>query len=467
MTIADLEKKLNAQLKQRVSTEGLIAHFSPPHRLIKQLARVEARFDALDSRQPPSSRILSAIHKLEQHDVDVLTSRDRKYLAWGLCATLEGRTHKLIFTGAGRQALTFWQQQDEINTSVYIALLFSYFAVSQAELRLDSSTWLILRDILKDHFPKLQQQHKRPKEWMQILQEYPELLQAQPTKRLAMDFINDTHDRKIAKITEKLRASSESWLWESLISQAIKTTCELQDEKFLSKIERLIHMANKYPVYKNQIMTGLLDRYASSTRRDQAHELLKNASLDLWGNPQYESAMGWSNVKPETKLMVIQWFVRADLEAFFRVFNTTADERRFKYWMRFIKKISFSQIFLGPYALNSRRSDHQKFIKENKGRYAELLGGTATNNSFMVKIGNLYIVEFSETGNACYIYNQHPIQQKQRVSLFQLKNKGTCLFTLSHSMNWEDRFDERFARLGVFPDQSNPKTKSSTEYRRM
>jgi hypothetical protein len=459
MTIADLEKKLNAQLKQRVSTEGLIAHFSPPHRLIKQLARVEARFDALDSRHPPSSRILSAIHKLEQHDVDVLTSRDRKYLAWGLCATLEGRTHKLIFTGAGRQALTFWQQQEEISTPVYIALLFSYFAVSQAELRVDSSTWLILRDVLKDHFPKLQQQHKRPKEWMQILQEYPELLQAQPTKRLAMDFINDTHDEKIARITEKLRASSESWLWESLISQAIKTTCELQDEKFLSKIERLIHMANKYPVYKNQIMTGLLDRYASSARRNQAHELLKNASLDLWGNPQYESAMGWSNVKPETKLMVIQWFVRADLEAFFRLFGGGADERRFRYWMRFIKQISYSYILFGKNSLSFPNAEQKNFLNKNKGRFGGLARSTADNNAFVIKIGNLFVVEFSKTGNAAYIYSKKPKHTGEYyIDISWLKSGDTKII---HSGGWEHSLDHELAVRGIFPDLDSRGKKSN------
>lgn len=454
MTIADLEKKLNAQLKQRVSTEGLIAHFSPPHRLIKQLARVEARFDALDSRQPPSSRILSAIHKLEQHDVDVLTSRDRKYLAWGLCATLEGRTHKLIFTGAGRQALTFWQQQDEINTSVYIALLFSYFAVSQAELRLDSSTWLILRDILKDHFPKLQQQHKRPKEWMQILQEYPELLQAQPTKRLAMDFINDTHDEKIAKITEKLRASSESWLWESLISQAIKTTCELKDEQFLAKIERLAHVADKYPIYKVQIMTGLLDRYASSVQRDKVHELLKIISIKLWGNPQYDSAVGWSNVKSETKQMVIQWFVRADLEAFFNLFNENADERRFKYWMRFIKQISFSQILFGEAAIDSRQMAHVEFKRANFGRFKHLVKSPSkTNNAFVIKIGGYFIVELSQTNNATYLYKEIPYDLKRlNVTLRDIKDTILCEEYLSHNGDWESKFDRYFERTGILPD---------------
>ena len=453
MTIADLEKKLNAQLNQRVSTEGLIAHFSTPHRLMKQLARVEARFDALDSRQPPSSRILSAIHKLEQHDVDVLTSRDRKYLAWGLCATLEGRPHKLIFTGAGRRALMLWQQQDEISTPVYIALLFSYFAVSQAELRLDSSTWLILRDILKDHFPKLQQQRKRPKEWMQILQEYPELLQAQPTKRLAMDFINDTHDEKIAKITEKLRASSESWFWESLISQALKTTCELKDEQFLEKIERLVHVADKYPIYKVQVMTGLLDRYASSTQRDQAHELLKNISLDLWGNPQYESAMGWSNVRPETKQMVVQWFVKADLEAFFRLFNDYADEDRFRYWMGFIKQITFSQIILGDYAFSSRRVEHIEFRNKNIGRIKRLARSTS-NNAFLIKIGGIFIVELSQTNNATYIYDKIPYKTTDKIiNIRDIKNVGSSLKYLSHNGDWFEKFDEYFCeKFGLMPD---------------
>jgi hypothetical protein len=95
----------------------------------------------------------------------------------------------------------------------------------------------------------------------------------------------------------------------------------------------------------------LLQRYAVSSKRTIVQDELKQLALKQWGNPQYESSAGWHNVNADTKKMVIQWFVRVDLEAFFNLFSQTADVNRFNYWIKFIDRISFSQIFLGPSAL--------------------------------------------------------------------------------------------------------------------
>jgi hypothetical protein len=138
--------------------------------------------------------------------------------------------------------------------------------------------------------------------------------------------------------------------------------------------------------------------------------------------------------------------------------------------MRFIKQISYSQLFLGRNALDSKQNDQQKFISSNKGRLFELIGSTPSNNSFMLKMGNLHIVEFSQTGNACYLYDHQPAKLGLNiVSLTELKNKRTCLGKpLSHTSDWEERFDEKLAQLGIFPDANATKNPmSATGYRRM
>jgi len=475
MSIADLEHKLTLVLAKHISADGLHCTLPPPNRLIKRLDMIERRFDALENDQPAVEKVRLAIEKLEHEGRMALTQRDWKNVAWGLCATLPNRSQKLIFKTTGREVLqAFQDKQADLTAGVYRALLSGYFAVTSGELQSDSSQWLVLRDLLDQSRLVLEQQSKRPKSWMQPLNDYPELLRTQPTKRLALDFINNPDDQKILQLTDTLNIVEGSWFWESLIQQAVKSICELPDTQFLSKIERLLYLMTKRPTYTQLILSSTLDRYAQSTQRDQAHEQLKDIALTQWGSPQYESSAGWSNVKPDTKQMVIQWFVRADLEAFFKLFSQTADEKRFQYWMRFIKQISVSQIFLGSNALNSRQIEHKKFLASNKGRFFELVGSAPSNNSFMLKIGNLYIVEFSETGNACYLYNRMPFQfEGSKVSLFYLKNKSKPAFigTLSHSHYWVDRFDTKLAELGVFPDQPStkpnaPKPVYSTGYHR-
>ena len=92
----------------------------------------------------------------------------------------------------------------------------------------------------------------------------------------------------------------------------------------------------------------------------------------------------------------------------------------------------------------------------------QLAGGTATTNAFMIKIGSIYIIEFSETGNACYFYSGKPERISERVSqvtqLNDLKNTVSKSYNnkLSHGGNWETRFNEFMRReLGIFPDQKN------------
>ena len=112
----------------------------------------------------------------------------------------------------------------------------------------------------------------------------------------------------------------------------------LSDIEFKEKINRLLNLVETNPIYSGEILANTLDRYAKSQYRDQIHERLKQMALTQWGSPQYESSVGWSNVQEDTKKMVIQWFVQADLEAFFKLFSDNADERRFVFWMKYLKR---------------------------------------------------------------------------------------------------------------------------------
>ena len=90
------------------------------------------------------------------------------------------------------------------------------------------------------------------------------------------------------------------------------------------------------------------------------------------------------------------------------------------------------------------------------------MGSTATNNAFLLKIDNIYIVDFSDTGNACYGYFELPFNiNKKNITVASLKNKPLSIFkngfgevtALSHSGDWEEKFDEKLAELGVFCNQ--------------
>ena len=268
---------------------------------------------------------------------------------------------------------------------------------------------------------------------------------------------------------ESLSIAPNSWFWDSLVSSSIKSVKTMKEDDYFKVIPRFLLLLEKNPIYTTAILTALLERYASTSRRTLVHEALKYVCLTQWGNPQYDSAAGWRNVNPDTRKMVVQWFVRADLEAFFKLFSQTADVDRFDYWIKFIDKISFSQIFLGPAAVQSRHAEHRKFRELNHGRLKNITGSTPSNNAFLLKIDNVHIVDFSDTGNACYGYGDLPFNlSKKNITVHELKSKQHSIFksdsgratSLSHSGNWEAKFDEKLAELGVFASQSSsPKYK--------
>jgi hypothetical protein len=168
--------------------------------------------------------------------------------------------------------------------------------------------------------------------------------------------------------------------------------------------------------------------------------------------------MGWINVRPETKQMVVQWFVRADLEAFFRLFNEDADERRFNYWMRFIKQISYSYIMFSKRSLVDYNPNQKDFLKKNKGRYGQLKGSTSYNNAFMIRIGNIYIVEFSKKGNAAYRHIGRPQYSNEReVDIFWLRADAVQMKHIDRKLEkWEERFDTELMSAGISAPLDRP-----------
>ena len=470
MSIAILKQRLNQSVNNFSDPAQIHNKFAKPIKLIKTLAIIERKFDDMENTQPIEEKIINSISKLEKQGKDYLTKRDWKNLAWSLSKKLLSYEDKILFTFVGSQLIEQFSKMDpELLKTVYFPLLYSYFAVEQDEINKRPNNWIQLRNILNTNRSRLFQATLKPKKWLTTLTDHPEVLSLDPSKRFIHDFLYNSDDSRVSSQLESLSIAPNSWFWDSLVSSSIKSVKTMKEDDYFKVIPRFLLLLEKNPIYTTAILTALLERYASTSRRTLVHEALKYVCLTQWGNPQYDSSAGWRNVSPDTRKMVVQWFVRADLEAFFKLFSHTADVVRFNYWIKFIDKISFSQIFLGPAAVQSRHAEHRKFRELNHGRLKNLVGSTASNNAFLLKIDNVHIVDFSDTGNACYGYSDLPFNlSKKNITVFELKSKPHSIFKgeygqgmgLSHSGNWEARFDEKLADLGVFSSQSNsPKYK--------
>ena len=470
MSIAILKQRLNQSVDKFSEPAQMHNKFARPKKLIKTLEIIERKFDDMENAQPIEEKIVNSILKLEKHGTDYLTKRDWKNLAWSLSKKLLSYEDKMLFTFKGSELIEqFSKMEPDLLKAVYFPLLYSYFAVEQDEINKRPNNWIGLRNILNTNRSTLFQATLRPKKWLTTLTDHPEVLSLDPSKRFIHDFLHNSDDSRVSSQLESLSIAPNSRFWDSLASSSIKPVKSRTEAEYFKEKRRFLLLLKKNPIYTTAILTALLERYASTSRRTLVHEALKYVCLTQWGNPQYDSAAGWRNVNPDTRKMVVQWFVRADLEAFFKLFSQTADVDRFDYWIKFIDKISFSQIFLGPAAVQSRHAEHRKFRELNHGRLKNITGSTPSNNAFLLKIDNVHIVDFSDTGNACYGYGDLPFNlSKKNITVHELKSKQHSIFksdsgratSLSHSGNWEAKFDGKLAELGVFASQSSsPKYK--------
>lgn len=470
MSIAILKQRLNQSVDNFAESNQSQSKFAKPNRLIKTLSIIERKFDDIENAQPIEEKIINSIKKLEQRGTSYLTKRDWKNLAWSLSKKLLTYEDKILFTFIGNQIIEQFDKIDkDLLKAVYFPLLYSYFAVEQEEINQRPNNWVQLRHILNSNRSALFQDTPRPKKWLLTLTDHPELLSIEPSKKFIHNFLYNSDDNRISNQLESLSIAPNSWFWDSLIRASINSVKAMEEDAYFKVIPRFLLLIERNPIFTKDILTALLERYAATSKRMVVHEALKSLCLEQWGNPQFDSSAGWHNVSPDTRKMVVQWFVRADLEAFFSLFSHTADRNRFNYWIKFIDKISFSQIFLGTAAVQSRNPAHKRFIDLNRGRLKNLVGSTPSNNAFLLKIDNIHIVDFSDTGNACYGYSDLPFNiNKKNIVISELKNKKRSIFRngfgetvgLSHSGNWEARFDEKLAELGVFSSQTtSPKYK--------
>lgn len=454
MSIANLKRRIEERISVFSEPTHIQTKFVRPQRLMKTLSIIEHKFDDLENVQPLEEKIIKSVLKLEQHGFDGLTKRDWKNLAWSLSKKLPNYEEKLLFTPVGVRLIDYFKQLgiDQLQF-VYFPLLYSYFSFQAKELEKQPDSWVQLRNILNTNKSLVFKNSTRRKRWMTTLIDNSEVLTTEPTKKFVREFLQDSNDNTVAYELESLRISANSWFWDDLIRSAIKSIKTMNEDEYLQNIPRFLVLLEKNKIYTTTILAALLERYASTSQREKAHEVLKHLALDQWGNPQYESLAGWNNVNADTKKMVIQWFVRADLEAFFKLFSRTADVNRFNYWIKFIDQISFSQIFLGPEALYSQRHEHMSFRHLNRGRLKELIGSTPSNNAFLLKIDNVYVIDFSDTGNACFLFNILPYKEiSPKIHVRDLKNythKG-YIDKLGHIGSWGERFDQRLAEIGIF-----------------
>lgn len=434
-----------------------------------ELAR---RFDQVEKAlAPPREKRLIALNKFKREQP--LTSSEWRLVFAGLAdddeaslpvledAQLFGRVHQEVVGRIEQQTLT---RRD------WLALCFSYFGYED-EKPDDNPNWCQLREDIDHGFGAVKQRLGREKEWMRIVAHYRELFGEGAGTQLAEE-IFEGKIQDLSALQAIAQIPDNSWLWRRIFAVLLSRIFTLDDATFMQRLPELVQLGQLNTRYLNDVLSACLTRYYHSRYREQSSSILKQAALEHWGSPQMRSKQNaWLQyVEQSVCAMVVAWFAKEDLEHFFTLLKGEAevDQSRLFYWLRFANQMSYTRIVMGSDAWHDRGSDFVAFREKNKGRLSQLAGGPSHNNAVVMQIGNYFFVEFSGTGNACYVYraDSAPFNPDKNVLglATELKQPARALKRMSHSPaprrhnlveGWLDKFDVELRTLGIVPHLAN------------
>jgi EH_Signature domain len=292
--------------------------------------------------------------------------------------------------------------------------------------------------------------------WLATLQENRQLLTDSPCQGFAKALAKgETTEFEV--VCEKLGVSTESWIREEAVVAQVNASCEYSDETFKSNINKLITLFTSSNIrlsdrLKVKCLAMILIRY-SACHSHPEHKALRDAAVERIGNPWLKKPSWDAMVGNESaRRMVDGWLKRQLIHDFFALLSVEGDtdRRRLNYWLRYADMIDDLWLVLGKEARENNSTAFRNIRKIASGRLVDLEHATRRNNAFIMVLNDKIIVEFGETGNACYVFNANNLpfsldSSALRCDRFGLKCETYGQDRLLHKDNshgtWEEQFD--------------------------
>lgn len=167
----------------------------------------------------------------------------------------------------------------------------------------------------------------------------------------------------------------------------------------------------------------------------------------------------WAGIRDGAKRRVIQWLSREDINFFFELLLRDSDDKhgRKSFWLKYVNRISRSRALVSPEDLRHHAIRLREM--EEKGRSFGKLVGSGSSSAFVLDFGQIVVVEFSEVGNACYIYSKRAFTEVVEdfwcpaISAKLLKNQELVSERITRSMkDWQGSARLALSRFGVRRD---------------
>ncbi len=343
----------------------------------------------------------------------------------------------------------------------YQGLLESYFSFSRQH-RADNVTqtnWGGLRRFLSSNLdPVLQASSARgePPPWLTTLAAHRNLLGDDPCSRYAAGFMHD-EIQEFRTMCATLDIPGNSWIWEDALLAYVRAVCQSPDDIFKRRMPKVLALVDgkldmRLPhLYAVQAVGMTVARYAACQDKSADTGLL-DACIKWIGSPWRERTKWDAAVNNEAaRKMVEGWLNRQNIRDFFALLaeDGTADLRRLNYWLKWEQHISEMWFALGYSAASNHSPAFVEVRKRMEGRNRVLRDNNPYNNAFIMRIGQLLVIEFGLTGNACYVFAAADFAtnlSQPSFSIHELKQRSGAT-RLLHGGDWEFNFDQKLRWL--------------------
>lgn len=164
----------------------------------------------------------------------------------------------------------------------------------------------------------------------------------------------------------------------------------------------------------------------------------------------------WVGISDSAKNTVIQWLSAEDIQLFFDHVLTTRNDPhgRKPFWLRYIGKVKRSRPLLATLDESRWQANTATKGKRNFGR----MDYFCNTSAFLLDFGRVIVVEFSQVGNAVYVYEHRDVPDlndgfwsQARFSVSTLKQKDRCIERMTHTPLWQSKMRTLLAQFGIHP----------------
>lgn len=439
--------------------------------------RVQETFNGL-SAPPGEDTILSAVQRFASNP-EAVGFTQIKHLCYGLNLPTADGAPQLI-----QSPSLFGRLMDQVDAErreprrfrrCYQALLQSYFVYDRPletsgprddveaagdrefetlRVYLKDQLWLVAKPIGRQPAPA----------WTIALTQHENLLSTTPCDRY-VDELNLGQTHSLQEVCAALGINRQSWVWQEVILAYLRALCAQPDQEFQMHMGSALDIADTRTELRpsaavsRQVVARVVARYEGCQPHPE-HPRLRDLAVQHIGNPWIKQPAWDTFVGHEpARKMVDGWLKSRLIRDFFELLSHDgkAEQQRLDYWLRFEPVIEDMWFVLGASARRNSTPEFKELRKRMEGRRRDLSGTTSDdNNAFVMRIGNLLLVEFGVTGNACFVHDWYGMQQDLELDALHIDlvlKRRDHLLRLTHARGWQSKFDaELCGRIGFWPE---------------